>query len=62
MTWWYICIKILSAIDGSVIGEIHSPYSMPAEQCVEAIFGEAAQVYNGLTVSYECHKSENIEA
>lgn len=62
MGFWFICIILISAVDGSKIGEVHSPYSQPLEDCANAITMETAQVQDGIAYLYECHKSEDISA
>lgn len=59
---WYICIILLSSVDGSKIGEVHSPYSMSAEECITAVTMEVSRSQSGIVLMYECHKSEDVSA
>lgn len=58
---WVVCILLLSAVDGSILEEVHGRTLMTLEECNKSIEGKIEPVKDGVAVEYRCHKVEGVE-
>lgn len=59
---WFVCILLISAVDGSLIREIHSEMPMSIEECNKRISEHIFPASKEIAVVMQCHKADGVEA